>query len=354
MRTEPDEFKKFIRFLLANAPTNYKPHLFRCEKDGKAPKLEYGSWKDRQQRIGSKKGLWWLKNEGNVGIAGMPDDPLINVDIDDEEATEKQDLKPTLMARSRSRTGIHAWYFSNDNIPNIPTDDAGEVRAKGQYVIAPGSYAYCEKDVENAGHYTVEEGRPVSWIDLEDLPVVFRERVRERKEEKKLEHKKVDFNPKNAEGEYSTLYDISARDVVAREGGSTKPTDRWTALFHDSITEMNMSLSREGLLHCWRHEVSLNGLQAMTVLSGYMSCMEAGSPHRGSNTGTSKVIGDDGAIFNAWKYAKEEGYVSEEDSIPVRALDYIAKKHDICDPSKFEILPRWAYNKVLEIVEEEY
>lgn len=355
MKTKPEEFKKFITLLLRDAPEGYHPHLFRCEKESKAPKIEYGSWKSERQRLTPKKALWWLQNKGNIGIAGMPDDPLINVDIDDEEKTRKEDLKPTLMARSRSRVGVHAWYFSRDDVPNIPTDNAGEIRASGQYVVAPGSYVPCDKNLPDAGYYTIEEENPVTWIDFNELPSVFLKRHKKNQEENKKKKRETrDYDPQKAKGNHSALYEVEARDVVAREGGSSNPSDRWTALFHVSDTGMNMSLSNNGLLHCWRHLVSHNGLQALTVLSGYMTCNEAGSPHKDSDEGPSQVIGSDGAIFHSWLYAKKNGYIPDDDKIPVRAMKFIARKHDICEPNDGDMLPAWAYNKVLETVEEEY
>jgi len=214
METRPEEFRKFAHLLLKNAPKGYTPHFFRCQSRSKAPELKYGSWKEKQQRITPKKALWWLKNKGNVGIAGMPDDPLINIDIDDNERTKKEDLKPTLMARSRSRTGLHAWYFSKDDIPNIPTDNAGEVRAKGQYVIAPGSYVPCDTKVEMSGYYTIEEEIPVSWINMEELPAVFIER--HEKNQEKNENKEIEtnnFDPKKGKGDHSALYEIEAETL---------------------------------------------------------------------------------------------------------------------------------------------
>jgi len=66
------------------------------------------------------------------------------------------------------------------------------------------------------------------------------------------------------------------------------------------------------------------------------------------------VTGDNGAVFHAWKYAKEKGYIPKNDPIPVRAMNYIAVKHGICEPVEGEMLPRWAYNRVIDIVEGKY
>lgn len=74
-----------------------------------------------------------------------------------------------------------------------------------------------------------------------------------------------------------------------------------------------------GLLHCWRDECSFNGLQALAVLSGKFSCNEAGSPHKGI-AGSSCIIGNNEAIFEAWRYAKQHGYIPKDDKIPVKAM----------------------------------
>ena len=83
-----------------------------------------------------------------------------------------------------------------------------------------------------------------------------------------------------------------------------------------------------------------------------MTCKDAGSPHRGSRTGTSRVIGDNGAIFHAWKYAKQHGYIPQDDPIPKRAMCYIAEKHLNIKSSPDELMPRGIYNQVLRIVAE--
>jgi len=353
----PETLLVFLNLLMDDPPPNYTPWLFRCAKGSKAPATEYGSWKDPKNRLSADEAVEWMINGGNVGIAGMPDDPLINVDIDDGEVTRKEDLAPTLMSRSRSRTGVHAFYFSFDDIPNIPTDSAGEIRCKGQYVIAPGSYVVTDPETvpkdqrRDAGYYTIEEARPPAWITYKDLPQIFRETYEKSKAE--IPREPTSFDPKQAGGRFSALFDIKAVDVVRHEGKPTQPNKRWGSLFHDSTTEANMSLSTKGLLQCWRHNVTHNGLQALVVLSGYMTCQEAGTPHRGT-AGSSRVVGDDGAIFQAWLYAKRHGYIPIDDPIPTRAMHYIARKHLGYDTKRNELLPTKIYSQVLEIVENEY
>ena len=377
----PAEFRRFIELLTADAPDGYRPWLFRVEEGTKAPDTSFGSWKSERARISPEQAIKWMKRGGNVGIAGRPDDPLINVDIDDEDETTPDDLKPTLIARSRSRTGVHAWYFedtSGEEIANIPTDDAGEVRANWQYVVAPGSYV--ESDDVNAddlpagqrddvGYYTVAREDPVAHLRYDELPAVFRDQQTAdaaddvelvddgQRESPSLE----DFEqPDSAErdGE-SALFDIEARDIILKEdGGSTDPSERWASVFHDSGTESNMSYSGEGLLHCWRHEVAHNGLQALAVLSDYDgSCADIGSAHKRSGAGRSCLEREEGAhIWHAWKYAKRNGYIPDDDPVPYVALKHLCRERDLCTVTDLpdgpdESIPAHAYDAALATIE---
>lgn len=347
------EFLLFTGLLMKDAPAGYTPHLFKCEKGAKDP-IKGISWKNWAAKLTIEEALNWMAEGGNIGIAGTADDSLVLVDDD----TGKMDIKPTLKSKSRSRKGGHGYYFSKPpKIPNIATENDGEVRSQWQYVIAPGSYVETdpqtvpEPDRINAGYYTVENARSPAWITFDELPQVFRDQ--HNKDQIAPSKPPATFNPQMATGRHSALFDVKPRDIAAREGRPTEPNKRWPSIFHDSDTGKNMSLSTNGLLHCWRHNRSFNGLQALTVLSGYMGCSDAGTPHRGAG-GSSRVIGDDGAIFHAWLYAKTHGYISEDDPIPVKALNYIADKHLGYKAKDGELLPHDIYLQAIEIVETRY
>lgn len=347
MNTNPDELIIFHRLLTQESPKNYIPHYFRCKKDGKDP-IEGVSWK--RARLTIDQAYEWMQEGGNIGIAGMPNDPLTIVDQD--KGAEPWIIE-TLKARSRSRVGIHNFVFSWPKIPNIPTDDMGEVRSMGQYVIAPGSYVPTEanKVPEDqrpyAGCYTLEYLANPTWVTYADLPKYFRQAHEKNKTQPASE--KIETHKPT--GKHSALYDLTPRDIVARNGKPTDPRKRWGSIFHDSTTEANMALSSQGLIHCYRHNVSHGALSSLVVLSGYMTCLEAGTPHGG---GTSRIVGDDGAIFHAWLYAKTHGYIPSDDPIPVRALHHIAKKHLGYEAKRGEQLPRDIYVQSLEIVERDY
>ena len=203
---------------------------------------------------------------------------------------------------------------------------------------------------DRAGYYTVEDTQPPAWITYDDLPSFFREHNEKRK--KRENTPVVRFDPIASGNKYSALYTITAQDVVIREGGEINSMKRWGSIFHDSDTEQNMSFSSRGLLQCWRHGVSHNGLTSLAVLSGYLKCEEAGTPHKGR--GQSLVVGDDGAIFHAWLYAKQHNYIPSDDSMPVRAMKYIAEKHHDHKTKKDEMLPKKIYDLVLKTMREKY
>jgi len=364
---KPDEFVEFLDLLTENAPEDYRPWLFRVKPDSKAPATEYGSWKHQESRLSKDEAVDWMESGGNVGIAGRPDDPLINLDIDDEDQTTIDDLKQTLIARSRSRTGVHAWYFEapGADIPNIPTDAAGEVRANWQYVVAPGSYVDTDPDNvpvdqrESAGYYTVERANTVTSIRLEELPQVFRDQNEPDPENQEILTPDDPATPPNSDGSESSLFNVTARDIVQKEGGSTEPDDRWSALFHGSDTGENMMLSSDGLLHCWRHEVAHNGLQALSVLSDYSrNCQEVGAGHKDSGVGISCLHREDGRhIWHAWKYAKRNGYIPDDDPVPYSAIKHLCRERELCPvseiPNEYDPdeedgrLPAYAYDAAI-------
>ena len=259
---------------------------------------------------------------------------------------------------------------------NIPTD-IGECRGVDQYVLVPGCYVPCSeeellKKVEakeinlfemaailegpNRGHYTVENNLLPSQIIFDELQPVFKDKIRKDKEVEEKQKELPKYKPVQGNGKRSVLFDLKINDVTpARAKGNRFPHP-----LHDSATGQNWSTDGE-LGHCWRHMVSLNALQFLVVKSGYISCVDAGTGHK-QGGGASRVVGDDGAIFHAWLEAKKLGVIPEDDAVPVNALHYIARKHKVCPehliPKRGEFskkkLPRFAYNKVLKIIESEY
>ncbi|MDR0493077.1 MAG: hypothetical protein LBH74_05515 [Nitrososphaerota archaeon] len=347
-----------MRLLLSRAPPHYQPWLIRLNSGSKDP-IRGISWKNPVACLSVEQAIAYMQHDGNIGIAGTDADGLVNLDCDGG-IIHPNEVKPTLMVRTRSRVGRHAFYWNADQnkLPNIPTEGAGEVRSRWQYVVAAGSWVETElSDVPvteqaNAGYYTIENAQPPSTITFDELPQVFKDTHRKTLQAPLLIPSI--FDPKRATGRQSALFNVTAYDVCLREGGKVLEGERWPSLFHGSQSGKNMSYSKNGLLHCWRDECSFNGLQALTVLSGYMSCKDAGSPHRGSGAGVSQVVGNSGAIFYAWLYAKQHGYIPKDDPLPTKAMRYLAEKYLGYKAHPDQMLPCQVYNQVLRIVREKY
>lgn len=371
--TKPGQFLEFINRLMSSqkASSDYKPFIFPVQEGNKAPSTNI-SWKAEQSRMTIPEARERLaENRGNIGIAGRPDDRLILVDIDDPEIEDE--LKETLKIRSRSRSGTHAIYWADpedEALPcNIPTEK-GELRSSDQYVVAPGSYVpVTEQELTDKveegeitkqekqeiledpfrGYYTIDNQKEIAEITLEELPQVFQDQYRESQRQNQNEEQEQ-YRPaqKKSKGQKSAIYDLEISDLTGRGLTSRDPHP-----LHNSETGKNWSIGN-GVGHCWRHQVSLNALQFLCVEAGYLTCLEAGSPHHNSAGGESKVKGDDKAIWVAWKHAKENNYIDKDDAIPLRAMHHLARKHDIYDADNGELLPRKPYNHVIEIVEEEF
>lgn len=237
------ELIKFHTLLMKNAPKGYQPHYIRLTTGGKDPILGLG-WKTPQGRLSITKAINWMANGGNVGLAGTPTDNLVDVDCDGG-IIQDSEIKPTLMDRSRSRVGRHAfyWNFEATKIPNIPTKGAGEVRCQWSFVVIAGSYVPVTpeefelipiEDRENAGYYTVCNEAIVNEITYAELPKFFRDTYEAKKKAPVRTPSK--FDPKKATKDCSAVFEITAYDVCLREGGNTDESKRWPSLFHDSKT----------------------------------------------------------------------------------------------------------------------
>jgi len=246
-------------------------------------------------------------------------------------------------------------------IPNIATDDDGEIRSQDQYVLVAGSYVPTTKDdikkELDAGHiteqeynkiindprlgyYTVACDKPAAKIKEDELPLFFKEEKKKQELDDIFIHKKI-----KRKGQKSALFDLTVSDIVVKKG------ERFPHPLHPSDTGANFCIDENGMGQCWRHSVSLNAYQFLVVKSGYMSCVDAGTGHNGSNP--SRVKGDAGALFHAWLQAKQDNLLPEDDPIPIRALKYIAAKEGIIKSSE-DNLNMDSFNKALDILEVKY
>lgn len=335
--TDPGEFKRFHLLLTADAPGSYQPYYFPLEKNGKEPR-EGVSWKKNRKTFG--EAYYLMKKGFNIGIAGTDKDRLCIVDVDDME--QVPEIKPTLQVTSRKRIGRHNYFFTPDCSAkkNIPTKDAGEVRAVWQYVLAPGSYVPCsgeeidrmpDEEKPFSGRYTLNNNAKVSEITFDELPEVYKLRYAEmRQDELKAAMKEVqkrEATYRNSKFK-SALWDLDISDVsgVSDTHGRKVPMpDEMHSTPSD--TGHNCSVNN-GLLHCWRHYVTHNSFTYLAVLAGVASCERAGRPHGGRSFGVD--FQDGHTVFEVWKYAKTAGLIPKDDPIPHAALVYYALKKGIC------------------------
>lgn len=370
------EFKQFQELLIADAPEGYEPYYIRVEAAGKAPATEYGGWKSEHNRLSYQEALEWMRKGGNIGIAGTPDDALVNLDIDDEDEASADDVPTTLRARSRSRAGFHAWYFVDGDFPeeNIPTR-AGELRMSWQYVVAPGSFvASLREDIaigsDSPGYYTVEDYSPVASLQFGDLPEVFRNVRKEADESDEEEGSGLSDESENSqndspvvepsESRRSVLYDITTRDIVNHVGGSTDSGDRWGSPWHKGSDNTRFA---DGKIQCWRCDVSHGALQALTLIcdegpSGENGCKKVGAGHKNSAVGSNRLKDDWRLSWYAWLGAKTEGLIPDEDPVPYVVIEGLADEYGLMmfpnDHDRSDRLPAATYNAVLYLIEDEY
>lgn len=330
-----EQFKKFYDLLMINAPTGYKPWFFPCEKNGKNPcalailnldRESKGSWHHESARLDKDEVIKHILVGYNIGISGRNGDPLIVGDIDSIEYLD-QLPKDTLTCISRKRCGRHFFGWDKDGTAkiNCPTDH-GEMRSNNQYVLCAGSYvALTSEDksynllTEEAkndkllGYYTINTEIPPRELSFEDLPDFFKiESRKDAQAQVELEQKESEreYKPFEGEGKYSQLLKLKVADIV----GKLPATKRYGHPLHDSDTDANFSLSKDGILgHCWRHTCSLNAVQYLCVLGGYCNCQDGGTPHSEKNKPKrySKIKGDKKALDFAYEQALKLELIDE-------------------------------------------
>lgn len=400
IKTKPEEFEKFNKLLTEKAPDGYIPWYFPVTMNDKHPdgltisnragklcicggswiydkeskknicdkcKTAKGSWKSDYARLNYEEALERLKYGSNVGIAARENDKLIIIDIDSYDYLVNAPI--SLAVKSRKRFGLHIFCWWGDEIDkiNIPTN-FGEIRASEQYVVAAGSYVTTDKlnidkedipeDIKNnikndidLGVYTLDNPINPKMIVYNEIPAVFRQQNNIVISE---ENGEFDENKFILPKKHSKLFDLKIIDVVE------KPTkERFSHPLHVSETGSNFSISEhKNLATCWRHNVTLNPIQFLVVKSGYIDCLNAGTGTKNSGAGKSKIINNDGAIFYAWIQAKKDNIIPVDDPIPIKAMRYIAIKHNLITNKEYTDddwrLPVKIYNNVLEIVRNKY
>ena len=138
---------------------------------------------------------------------------------------------------------------------------------------------------------------------------------------------------KSSSGSRSALYDVDMHDVM----GHIKEGKRFASPFHGSDTGKNTSVVN-GLISCWRHNVTHTPLTALAILAGVGGCHELGYGHGGYGVSALDMY-DGETVFTMWKHAKDAGMIPENDPIPTIALIHYAISNEIC--TKNDISDGW-------------
>jgi len=334
MNTDSDAFTKLNKHLTENRP-DYVPHYLILERNSKEP-ISGRPWKGAQYRVCFEDALKWIRAGFNIGIAGTDTDGLVIIDVD--RAGAIMDIKlPTLVDRSRKRTGSHYFYWTDDPKAkvNIPTEKEGEVRSNYQYVVCAGSYVPTtleslkaednpippDDQIALLGKYTIEVAMPPVSITFAEFPKIFRDQALRAQisptKKQRLKHERED-----ADGPTSKLWSRRIEDIV---GDIHTAGERFPSIFHDSATGHNTSVTPSsedgpGLIHCWRHGVSLTPLQAMAVLAGLGDCVDIGEAHKNSMAGHSTLHYTRGEVMVIWEYAKAHGVLPSDDPNPLDSV----------------------------------
>ena len=372
MKPDNNEFKRFHNALTEGRP-HYDPWYFLLNKSEKDP-LDGQGWKASKHQLNYESAVRALEMGHNIGIAGTDEDGLVIIDVDDKVAFIDHTFIPTLTAISSSRIGMHHFYFTNDKNAkiNIALEHAGEVRSNWQYVVAPGSYAKLtdskddkgnitktvneklnslpEEDKLNVGKYTLENIMAPALITYDEFPSIFKDELTKRNKTENIKKNKPseEFVP-SADSNKSALFELEIDDVIS----SIPDRGRHPSLFHDSHTGKNTSIS-DDLLHCWRHNVSHNAVSALAVMAGLYDCVDAGTGHKHSGSGSSCIDYDDSeTIYKIWTYAKENGYIPKNDHMPSKVITWFALKNNFCTESDLidgQKIPTDVYLKVLKVI----
>jgi hypothetical protein len=151
-----------------------------------------------------------------------------------------------------------------------------------------------------------------------------------------------DLEALDTDGDHSALFDLDIRDVTGLSWDYRGPNP----LGHHGESE-NYFVLLEGHSVAYDHKYKA-AYNALTYL-----LVDAGERRPNSPNGRLK----DAEVFAAWRHAKREGLIPDDDPIPHRALQYVAREHGLADTEDLVDgwkLPRQAYNAALATVRDEY
>ncbi|WP_459883088.1 hypothetical protein, partial [Halorubrum gandharaense] len=151
-----------------------------------------------------------------------------------------------------------------------------------------------------------------------------------------------DLDAVDTDGDHSALFDLGIRDVtgLSWDYRGSNPLGH-----HGESENYFVLLEGHGVAYDHKYKAAYNALTYLLV--------DAGERRPASPNGRL----DDDEVFAAWRHAKREGCIPDDDPIPHRALQYVAREHDLMEDGDLMDgwkLPREAYNAALEKVRDEH
>jgi hypothetical protein len=146
----------------------------------------------------------------------------------------------------------------------------------------------------------------------------------------------------DTDGDHSALFDLTIRDVTGLSWDYRGPNPLG---HHGESENYCVLLGDHGVLYDHKYKAAYNALTYLLV--------DAGERRPASPNGRL----EDAEVFAAWRHAKREGCIPDDDPIPHRALQYVAREHDLMEDGDLMDgwkLPREAYNAALATVRDEY
>jgi len=191
--------------------------------------------------------------------------------------------------------------------------------------------------------------KPPQQFDAYDDAVDYQNRCDGRESRADTSNKGVEGNDDSDVSGESALFDLSIQDVLGVSEGYRGENP----LGHDGGSRKDyFVVTGEESAYDHKRKVGYTSLTALLVDAGERPVTDP----RGEL--------DDSEVFAAWRYAKEERYITEDDPIPRRALHHVAEtatdwngelvEHETRDGETFDGLPTDVYSAALDHVKDEY
>jgi hypothetical protein len=151
-----------------------------------------------------------------------------------------------------------------------------------------------------------------------------------------------DLDGIDTDGDHSAVFDLGIRDVTGLSWDYRGPSPLG---HHGDSENYFVLLEGHGVAYDHKYKAAYNALTYLLV--------DAGERRPGSPNGRL----DDAEVFAAWRHAKHTGVIPDDDPIPHRALQYVAREHDLIEAGDLQggwKLPHGAYNAALATVTNEY